>query len=415
MTVPRPRLGRPAFAVLLALAMLAASGCGEVLAPGEWGTLRYFGQLGGDLPMRLVPPRTDREGNVYVLYGLDQWHGSRMYVGHHLGGWTGGCEVHKETNERLHGFVGTATDRAWWWSGMALGAVNGETGSCRQLLTHDPTTGVELNVPAAIPWVDDTPTHTTMLALIKAPVDDDYYHVVIDLDVEQYTYARAFEPSNAQDLMVIGTGADEGRREGYLVVSYTEGGTRRMEALVLDVDGETIDRVPISYDDEATSYMIQGFIQRSDDGLAAALLEDGRLLIFNDKAGGPKSVGFTAEGLVKHQGTLYVTGMQSGEPVIAEISGGGDVREARVWGAAKEAGDNLRGSVSVVDERSDPSRNRDWDDPDPAMGSFPLLSPHPLDDYTNGSAGWLIAGPSYSATPEDMYAVAFGPVGYDIP
>ena len=127
MTVPRPRLGRPAFAVLLALAMLAASGCGEVLAPGEWGTLRYFGQLGGDLPMRLVPPRTDREGNVYVLYGLDQWHGSRMYVGHHLGGWTGGCEVHKETNERLHGFVGTATDRAWWWSGMALGAVNGET------------------------------------------------------------------------------------------------------------------------------------------------------------------------------------------------------------------------------------------------------------------------------------------------
>ncbi len=410
-----PSLGRSARVALATACLLLVSGCGEVLVPGEWGTLRYFGQLGGELPLRLVPPRTDRDGNVYVLYGLDQWHGSKVYVGHHLGGWTGGCEVHKETNEVLHGFVGTSTDRAWWWSGMALGAVSGETGSCHQILAFDPTTGVELNVHAAIPWVDETPTHTTMLALIKATVDDTYYHVVVDLDVEQYTYVRPFEPEGAQELMVIGTGADAERREGYLVVSYLEGGAQRMEALILDVDGETLDRVPISFDGEATSYMIQGFVQRSDGGIAVALLGDGRLLIFNDKGGGPKSVGFTAEGLFKYQGAMFVTGMQAGEPVIAEIEDNGSIREARTWTAASKAAGNLRGSVTVVDERSDPSRNRDWDDPDAAMGSTPLLSPHPLDSYTSGSTGWLIAGPGYSATPEYMNAVAFGPVGVDVP
>ncbi len=408
--------GHSARALLLALTLTTCCGCSEVLASGQWGTFRYFGQLAGEVPMRLVPPITDRDGNVYVLYGLDQWHGSKMYVGHHLGGWTGGCEVHKDAGQSLHGFVGTATDRAWWWSGFAMGGVSGETGSCREILSYDPTTGVEINIHAAIPWVDETPTHTTMLALIKAPVDETYFHAVIDLDVEQYTYVRPFEPDGAQDLQVLGVGADQDRREGYLVVAYNEGGTTRVEALVLDVDGEEIDRVPIGLDgEELTSYMIQGFVQRSDGGLAVGLLEDGRLLVFNDKGGGPKSVGFSAEGFFKYHGTLYVTGMQSGDPVIAEVEESGSVRDPRGWTAAERASDGLRGSVSVVDERSDPSRNRSWDNPDSAIGSSPLISPFPLDTYTEGSAGWLIAGPGYSATPEDMLAVAFAPVGVDVP
>ncbi len=401
---------------ILALVLLACSGCGEVLAPGQWGTFRYFGQLAGETPMRLIPPATDRDGNVYVLYGLDQWHGSRVYVGHHLGGWTGGCEVHKEASQALHGFVGTATDRAWWWSGYAMGAVSGETGSCRKILSYDPTTGVELNIYAAIPWVDETPTHTTMLALIRAPVDETYFHAVIDLDVEQYTYVRPFEPEGAQDIQVLGVGADADRREGYLVVAYNEGGTTRVEALILDVDGDEIDRVPIGLDgEELYAYMIQGNIQRSDGGIAVGLFEDGRLLVFNDKGGGPKSVGFSAQGLFKYKGTMYVTGMQSGDPVIAEVEESGSLRDPRVWTAAERAGSGLRGTVEVVDERSDPSRNRDWDDPDSAIGQHPLISPFPLDTYTEGSTGWLIAGPGYSATPEDMRAVAFGPVGIDAP
>ena len=395
--------------------LLAATGCGEMLAPGEWGTFRYFGQLGGETPMRLVPPISDRDGNVYVLYGHLQWQGSSLYVGHHLGGWTGGCELHKGELQELHGFVGTATDRAWWWSGFALGAVSGETGSCHQILAYDPTTGVELDVHAAIPWVDETPTHTTMLALIKAPVDDSYFHAVVDLDVEQYTFVRPFEPDGAADLMIIGTGADADAREGYLVVSYNTGGNPRMEAIYLDVDGEEIDRVPISFDGEITSYMVQGSLQRSDGGLVAGLLADGRLLIFNDKGGGPKSAGFAVEGLVEYGGVLFATGMQGGDPVYAEIQDSGSIKEPRTWTTAETAEENLRGSVDVLDERSDPSRNRDWADARSAMGTYPLLSPHRLDNYTNASTGWLIAGPGYSATPEAMTAVAFAPVGLSVP
>ena len=65
---------------LIFLSLLASAGCKSgTLGSGEWGTLRYFGELGGVVPVRatdddlqeplvLLPPTTDRDGNIYILH-----------------------------------------------------------------------------------------------------------------------------------------------------------------------------------------------------------------------------------------------------------------------------------------------------------------------------------------------------------
>ena len=61
---------------LIFLPLVMGFGCKSgTLGSGEWGTLRYFGELGGIVPVRtmdddlqeplvLIPPVTDRDGNI---------------------------------------------------------------------------------------------------------------------------------------------------------------------------------------------------------------------------------------------------------------------------------------------------------------------------------------------------------------
>ena len=61
---------------VILLSLFASVGCKSgTLGSGEWGTLRYFGELGGMVPIRasdddlqeplvLLPPVTDRDGNI---------------------------------------------------------------------------------------------------------------------------------------------------------------------------------------------------------------------------------------------------------------------------------------------------------------------------------------------------------------
>jgi len=411
----RPRLTRLA-ALALALALSLQIGCGEVLEPGQWGTLRYFGQLPGETPLRLVPPITDRDGNVYVLHGEPEWLGSSIYVGHRLGGWSGGCSAHKGELQVLHGFVGASADHAWWWSGSALAAVSGETGMCRSILSKDPTTGTEIDVLAVVPWVVDTPTRTTTLAFIRATSESTIYRVVVDLETEQYADPEVLEQGDVDEVLILGTGASETLWQGYVVVATQQGENWRTEALILDENGGVSATVPLDLSGDLTAYSIQGFLQASDAGLVAGLMEDGRLLIFNGDGGGTKSISeFEPLGLFLDDGELWVTGNQGGKPVAARLDSSGALGSAVSWQASLDAAAELGGAVDVLDERSDPSRRREWDDARPAFGGYPFISAHPLDNYTNGSTGWLVAGPGYSTGLEGMTAVAYGPVGIEIP
>lgn len=143
-------------------AMAASVGCKSgTLESGDWGTLRYFGELVGtpesrldgsesDLPLELFPPTSDRDGNVYVLYE-DINGNSIVYVGQALSGWSKGCPAGEEPlphagpdEPQVHGFLGTSDSKAWYWTGDGLAQVTGSTGECKQILDKDPLTVTDL-------------------------------------------------------------------------------------------------------------------------------------------------------------------------------------------------------------------------------------------------------------------------------
>jgi len=406
-----------------AFAIAWLGGCSDIPA-GEWGNFRYFGQLAGETPMRLIPPLTDRDGNVYVLHGRDanpttgEFTGGTVYVGHHLGGWSAGCYVHKgeDPDEVVHGFVGRAQNRAWFWSGIALAAVSGETGSCSQIIAYDQVSQAELDVIGVVPWVEETPSRTTLIALVQSHSDSNPFIVVIDLDQNQYTDYREYDPDGGSDIVVVGTGASARFKQGYVVMSYAAGSGRYSEVLILDKYGDSVGTVPLDLGHEVEEYSIQGFLQVSDGGLVAGVTDAGQLLVFNEVSGGLQNVdAFTPVGLLLHDGMLWVTGTSSGDPVIARLDDAGNLGSPQTFSTAKAAASALERGVIVVDERSDPSRERQWDDARTAISSHPLLTPHPIDRYTNNSAGWVVAGPGYSGPYEDMTSVAFAPVGVAVP
>ncbi len=398
--------------IILAAALLA--GCAPGLEPGEWGTFRYFGEIRGEPPMWLLPPATDRAGNVYVLYGDRDITESAIYVGSALGGWSGGCQVHRGSFG-VHGFVGRAEDRIWFWSGDALGLADGGSGSCRELLRTDPVTGTELAFIGVAPYVYETPSRTRLLALVRGSTDDIPFYVRVDLDQETYLDPRVFEPADARDITVLGTGADPRTREGIFVLSYSSGGTQ-VVAHFVDEDNTVTTSVRLDGFTAPAAYSLRGFVQVADSGLAAALTTGGQLLIFNRQSGGLKDISdFVPQGIIRWDGMLYVTGFQQGLPVVASLDSSGTVGAPQRWTTAEAADNALNGEVTVRDERSDPTRELTWQAPSSAPSELPFMTPWPLDVYTEDATGWLVAGPSYSVNTEPYTAVAFAPVGFAVP
>src|SRR5947209_5564896 len=81
-------------AIALGAAALALGACSSgVLRPGEWGTLRYFGEVQGTAPLRLYPPMTDKNGDAFVLYGAPDRPEALVYVGGKSGGWSHNCHL----------------------------------------------------------------------------------------------------------------------------------------------------------------------------------------------------------------------------------------------------------------------------------------------------------------------------------
>ena len=125
-------------------------------------------------------------------------------------------------------------------SACAVAVVDGNTGSCDEVLSTDPVTGTTLTFLGVAPQVYETPSRTRMLAMVRGATDAIPYYVRIDLDEESYLDPTPFSPADAQDITVLGTGADPVTREGIFVVSYLAGG-RQVIAQFVDEDGNVSD------------------------------------------------------------------------------------------------------------------------------------------------------------------------------
>jgi hypothetical protein len=401
----------------LTLGVLAAvCGCVPRLEPGEWGAFRYFGDVLGEPPMRLVPPMTDRDGNVYVLYGSAEYPATTVYTGQLGGGWTAGCTALLSAElYGVHGFVGRTDDKAWFWSGTALVQVDGETGACNRILQQDPVSRSVLSFLGVAPLIDETPSRRFAYALVRGQTGSPQF-LMVDLDEWLPFNTTAFPAEGADDIRVIGTGAIPSERTSVFLVTWLEGSNRLAAAFFLDRFGKIVHNIGIDLPDDLAAYSVQGSLQFADSGTGAGLLSDGSVVILSREVANRGTVDeIEVGGLLRWDGRLWLTGTDGGEPAMVPVQADGSLGNVQPFAAAKQAAGAIEGEIQVSDERARPARSRSWDAPRTAFGTAPLISPWPLDAYTLWSTGWLVAGPDFASGVEPVTAVAFAPVGLDVP
>lgn len=405
-----------ATAVASALAVLSA-GCIDYLESGEIGQARFFTQVRGAVPLRMVAPISDRDGNIYALFGSSDVAEAKAFVGHAGGGWSGGCAIHEGTDRGLHGFVGTTQDRAWYWSGDALVEIKGNNGSCRNVLDTDPTTGVDLAFLGVIPDVEDAPSRATTVAMVQSPSDPVPFVALIDLDLRRYANLEVFEPASAREVAVLGTGYDPGSETGVMVVRYRVGDEERREARFYTREGQPDGIVALAGLGTAEEDAIVGNLQYSESDGGLGLLDDGRLLTFGRGGGGvsdpPASIDAVL-GVHRRDGGIWLVGAANGRPVAARFENGA-VGNPQVWSASERAAQSLAGGIEVLDDRAQPVRFVTWTAPQAALGPAPFLSAHTPDHYAQDETLLLIAGPSISGAIDTFTFVAVAPVGIDYP
>ena len=264
----------------------------------------------------------------------------------------GAVDVRPVLGLRASGFVGHSDDRAWYWSGDALVAVDDPLAA--RLLSRDPVR--LMCFEGVIPrWMK--PSRRNLIALVQGSIDPLPYHVVIDLDQETYSEAVQFTPSDASDVVVLGTGAVRMALVESLV-AYTLSGNVVFEAIFVGRNGSPSDRVVLEMDSSlAVSGGIQGFLRSNSDDLWAGLLADDTLLLLDDRSGYVTSLdNITPVGVQAWDGNLFLTGLADGLPVIAEIDDDGDLGAVGSWRTAIETKAELDSGIRVRDEHDPTGR-----------------------------------------------------------
>jgi hypothetical protein len=414
---------RPAWSAL-GLIALACGGCIEYLEPGELGQFRYLGDYVAEEAFLFPRPVADRNGSIYAMMGSRELGQTEATVGYPAGGgWRGRCSVHQNVDRGLHGWLDTSVDRAWYWSGDALAEVSGQTSNCRQVLSRDPNSQSQLAFKAVIPHVKWTPSRRTMVALVKAPSDPVPFQVVVDLDIRRYSRFEEFVPRNAENVVSLGTGAEEATEAGVIVVRYeigdddAENPDVRVEGRFMDANAEVTDIVRINGLDDYGEDAMTGYMQVSDAGWAAGVLDDGSVLVFDrNNARHITDTGpLEPVGVHLWEGTAWVVGMANGRPSIAPVTDSGGLGAPVVWASSERIAESLRSNVVIQDDRFTPIRTLTWTNPDAPFGEFPMVVPNAPWSYATDTSLMMVAGPTYTSGGQSFVSLAAGPVGLSYP
>ena len=417
--------------VIFCILMLTA--CVDYLEPGELGTSRFFAEVRGKTPLPITPPISDRDGNVYVLYGND---GNFLstFIGHTQGTWTSGCDFHKVKEEPIIGWVGTAQHRAWYWSGHSLAELSGKTGTCNVVLDKDPLNSANIFFHGVIPWIRETPSQTTVLALMKTGINPSLVHTVIDLDLGRYTNNRKFEPTDAKNISVLGVGAHRDTERGFFLTQYEQNNKTITAGIALDKDGKEMYRtfissMPVLSDDETIK--AAGYLLSSDGAAVVGLLKTGHLLFYNHHQGTSciqtaseiiqHSSGLAPIGIHQWDGRLWLVGLLNNQPAISALNPSIEqcsarIETASIWNTSIQARNKLEQGVTVLDQRSAPTEQYRWNPAKTGMGAFPFLHAYSPDKLAIDTTGWIIAGPSFSFDGNNtMTSIAFISIGISYP
>jgi len=377
---------------------------------GEWGTFRYVADLKGVAPdMPLIPPYTDRDGNVYVLWGKADEADTKVFAGSTLGGWRGGCDPSSD-GQGVRGFVGRLDDQAYYWVGGTLAKVYGSSGNCKRRFSNHPWTRVELNWEAIAPQASASPSRSPIAGLVSTTVDTLPFYEIVDIDDDLIIAERGFTPANASDLRILGAGSDPYAGTFHFLVQYTGSSGKVTEVQVLDEAANLQKSIGVTMG-EAEAGSLKAFLRIDSTGTGAGIFDDGSLIVYDGGAGTTTTpANFTPYGVQVFDDELFVLGVSGNQPVAAAISGG-QIGQPKSW-EAPLAADGKLGNISVLYEGEGTDAPLVWTDAQSAFAPAPFLTPFPLDDYAPGVTTWIVGGPSYSFSgSEVMTSIAVAPVG----
>lgn len=408
------------FGLACASSLLVASCSSNTLSPGDHVDYRITGVIKGDFPLRLLPPISDRDGNIYTLYGQIDIPEVLAFLSKAQGGSSALCNFTKGDVYGAHGWVGFAQNRVWYWAGDALVGMTGD-GGCFPILDTDPGTNSSIAFRAVLPWVRDAPSQTTLVALVQAPTDTSPFVALVDLNNILFTDVRAFDPPDATAVKVIGVGADRVAGYGVVVLEYTSGGGDHLEARFYDEAANETGRVPIA-GGPLPAYGVAGYLQIGAAGVIVGLVpasngQPPQLITFDRKAGvvNPLNVPFDPVGVHEWNGGLWLVGRGNAQPVIAGIDKNGAVGGPIPWNASLRATSLLAGPQSVIDDRTSPNRRTTWAVAKEQAGDFAFLTAHSPWLHASGTTITAIGGPQYQSNGGTMTFFAIAPTGIAYP
>jgi hypothetical protein len=384
---------------LLTCALLV--GCIEPLAPAELGLGRRIGSFPGEVAA-VLPPMTDRDGNLYVATGVPDGRGIPQpgiaHVGGSRGGWSDGCPTGEGTRGGAVGWVGATSGRGWLWTGTAILELDATSGACKTLLDIDPVSASDVVMLAVAPWLSETVSGTFAVAMIATGSDPTPRIVTIDLDLGVLRPHQAFPGAT-----VLATG-DGGNQAAFLVADGL--GTRIV--LALPHLGQ-VGSIPVA--GSLASSPVVGQIAFGEDGDVAAIV--GSQLAVGTVTGITATA--PVEGLQPwsierdDEARLWVVGERDGAPWVSGVTGG-QLATVTPWTCASDVDAVLSAGVVVIDERTGGRVATRWQ-AHGAHGGSALLAMRGASPYAVGVRAVLIADPPVDRGGIPYSQIASVPVG----
>lgn len=398
-------------ALLLALSLGSASAsaisCGPTLGSGAAGTFRFIARVKGTPPLAIIPPVSDRQGNVYTAYGALDLRETEVFVSAAAGGSVQSCASTKGDAYGQHGFVGFGDDRVWYWSGDALVVVLA-AGGCRAILNTDPHTNSDLQFKAVLPFVRVTSTRSSLVALVKSPTDLAPFSALIDLERGIMSNVTALSGT----IDVVGVGAE---RDGDARVALLSR-DGKMEADFFDEDAYFTGSAPVS-GTVPPEYGVVGALRRNAAGTWAGLTSSGALLVFNRSGGGEMAFDASVKPVGVHlwKEALWLVGTNGTRPVVVPLDDSGRPGQVFAWDASAATAATVSGALLVNDDRSYPVRQVTWTNVVSAVGAKPFLGPFSPWPNTPDSSLVVIAGPTSTEGSRSVTSIAIASVGLTYP
>ena len=387
-------------AVLL-LSMLGA--CVDGLAPSEVGAGRRVGIYPGPLAA-VLPPMTDRDGNLYVVTGVPDGATSApgiAHVGAARGGWSEGCSTGELIRGPARGWIGATSGRGWLWSDTALLELAVD-GRCTPQLDRDPSTGSDLQFHAVAPFALETSSGIFTVAILSSVAEPELRVATIEIATGAIALGAALPGAR-----VLGAGADRARGEAVFAIEDATG------ARVLFVEPHThaIASVQITGAMEPA----RGEIEVAADGSFAAVLGDKAVLV-GDRSGA-RIAGTdmaTAIGIERDaRDALWLIGTGSAGASVAALTSVGPAT-ATPWDCAARIDDALAAGIVVIDETAGERTTSTWNARS-ALGDIALLSAHSAPSYAVDARAWLVADPPIDRGGISYSQLAVIPVGVSFP